>query len=126
MVIIVQGGMLILDEDPAPLDCVSATLSLHGSTALAPALQEAARSYAEACRGARIPVSGLTFTGSGPGITELERAARTRRSRSTPGSPTTSPSPTAPRPATTPACCAARSPTRCSRWSCTRTPACST
>ncbi|MET9686035.1 substrate-binding domain-containing protein [Streptomyces coeruleorubidus] len=77
LMIILQGFLLYLDDDPMPLDCRGGTLHLHGSTAFAPAVRDAAQQYQEHCPGARIPVDGNTFVGSSAGITKLESAGKT-------------------------------------------------
>ncbi|GGV26432.1 phosphate-binding protein [Actinomadura cremea] len=61
---------------PPPLDCVGGTLHLHGSTAFAPAVTEAAERYVELCggKGAAIPVGPGTFQGSTEGVRALDGA----------------------------------------------------
>lgn len=76
----VQAGFtLFLREDRRPpLDCVSGTLYLHGSTAFEPAVRAAARDYLERCDGAdvHIPLADDSFKGSTDGVTDLDRAGR--------------------------------------------------
>ncbi|MFI2434464.1 substrate-binding domain-containing protein [Streptomyces sp. NPDC018693] len=79
--VLAQSVTLLLPDDRAPLDCVGGTLHLHGSSAFAPAVRDAAARYEEACRGkdVDIPLGDGTFGGSGEGITELEAAGRRAR-----------------------------------------------
>ncbi|MFJ9583127.1 substrate-binding domain-containing protein [Streptomyces acidicola] len=62
---------------PAPLDCAGGTLHLHGSTAFAPVVLEAAKQYQETCeaKGAKIvPTEAGDFEGSGDGLEALDAA----------------------------------------------------
>lgn len=80
--VLLQSSLaLFWREEPPPLDCVGGTLRLHGSTAFAPAVTEAAERYVELCggKGAAIPVGPATFQGSTEGVTALERAGEDAR-----------------------------------------------
>ncbi|MBA2808679.1 substrate-binding domain-containing protein [Streptomyces sp. KM273126] len=62
---------------PAPLDCAGGTLRLHGSTAFAPVVLEAAKRYQETCeaKGVKIvPTEAGDFEGSGDGLEALAAA----------------------------------------------------
>ncbi|MPY52787.1 substrate-binding domain-containing protein [Streptomyces acidicola] len=62
---------------PAPLDCAGGTLHLHGSTAFAPVVLEAAKQYQETCeaKGVKIvPTEAGDFEGSGDGLEALNAA----------------------------------------------------
>ncbi|MBE1533927.1 substrate-binding domain-containing protein [Actinomadura algeriensis] len=75
--VLVQSSIaLFWRQSPPPLDCVGGTLRLHGSTAFAPAVSEAAGKYAELCggKGAAVPLGPGTFRGSTEGVNALERA----------------------------------------------------
>ncbi|MGD3113016.1 substrate-binding domain-containing protein [Streptomyces sp. YGL11-2] len=76
MAVLLQAGLtLFWPTRPAPLDCVGGTLHLEGSTAFAPAVQAAAKEYAQLCeaKGAKIAADDGAFQGSGEGIAALER-----------------------------------------------------
>jgi phosphate transport system substrate-binding protein len=60
-----------LNEDGAPLDCATGRLTLTGSTAVAPIMQEAADAYADTCPGAEFDYQ---FEGSGNGLRALAEA----------------------------------------------------
>ncbi|GAA1622765.1 PstS family phosphate ABC transporter substrate-binding protein [Actinoplanes couchii] len=75
--VLAQSGLILFRDDVRPpMDCVSGSLTLHGSTAFRPAITEAAERYVELCRGsdARIPIDDRTFLGSLEGINQLETA----------------------------------------------------
>ncbi|WP_328760064.1 substrate-binding domain-containing protein [Streptomyces sp. NBC_00271] len=62
------------DATAAPLDCATGTLTLSGSTAFAPVLQEAAKEYHRTCPDAFIPITADTFHGSVSGLDTLAAA----------------------------------------------------
>ncbi|MFB7437204.1 substrate-binding domain-containing protein [Streptomyces mirabilis] len=64
------------DATAAPLDCATGTLTLSGSTAFAPVLQEAAKQYHRTCPDAFIPITNDTFHGSVSGLDALAAAGR--------------------------------------------------
>ncbi|KAB8168715.1 phosphate ABC transporter substrate-binding protein [Streptomyces sp. 3MP-14] len=74
VIIVTQLGIsLSADDENAPLDCASGELTLTGSTAFAPVLDEAADSYESSCPDAEITVAA---GGSAQGLTQLDRAGR--------------------------------------------------
>ncbi len=56
--------------DPPPLDCARGTLTITGSTAFAPVVQEAAAAYANTCREARFAIE---MAGSSAGLDRLNQ-----------------------------------------------------
>ena len=83
----VQDGVIELGQltvslgsnDPAPLDCATGSLTLTGSTAFTPVLQEAADAYQATCPGADF---ALDTQGSGEGLRKLDEAGRANGSGS--------------------------------------------
>ena len=73
--------LFLREERRPPLDCVGGTLSLHGSTAFAPAVRAAAEDYLKRCEGAgvSIPLADNTFKGSTDGVTDLDQAGKNAR-----------------------------------------------
>lgn len=68
---IVETGRSLLFA-PAPLDCAAGRLTLTGSTAFAPVVEEAANLYSRTCPGASFT---FEFTGSVEGMRRLNQAA---------------------------------------------------
>ncbi|MFE5816726.1 substrate-binding domain-containing protein [Streptomyces sp. NPDC056479] len=70
--------LFLRDDRRPPLDCVSGTLHLHGSTAFAPAVRAAAEDYLDRCKGAdvAIPLDDNPFKGSTDGVTALDQAGK--------------------------------------------------
>ncbi|GAA3888929.1 PstS family phosphate ABC transporter substrate-binding protein [Streptomyces sedi] len=71
--IIVTQLLISLNDENAPLDCASGRLTLTGSTAFEPVLEDAAEMYERTCPDATIAVE---TRGSSDGLTELESAGR--------------------------------------------------
>lgn len=59
------------DDHPPPMGCAKGSLQVYGSTAFAPVMQDAARSYEKECEGASIHVDAH---GSTAGIRDLDSA----------------------------------------------------
>ncbi|UED88259.1 substrate-binding domain-containing protein [Streptomyces profundus] len=73
-VIVTQLGIsLASDDTTAPLDCATGHLTLTGSTAFAPVLEQAADAYRDTCPEAEITVA---TSGSAQGLAALDRAGR--------------------------------------------------
>jgi phosphate transport system substrate-binding protein len=70
---VVETGRSVLFA-PAPLDCAAGRLTLTGSTAFAPVVEEAANLYSRTCPGASFTSE---FTGSVDGMRRLNQAAST-------------------------------------------------
>ncbi|MGQ0779161.1 MAG: PstS family phosphate ABC transporter substrate-binding protein [Pseudonocardiales bacterium] len=77
LVIIGQLAISALRTDTAPLDCATGSLTLAGSTAFTPVLQEATDAYQATCPGAGFT---LDTQGSGEGLRKLDEAGRTNGS----------------------------------------------
>ncbi|MFD9962320.1 PstS family phosphate ABC transporter substrate-binding protein [Amycolatopsis sp. NPDC059020] len=71
-IIIAQFGVYVFN-DPSPLDCAKGNLTLTGSTAFAPVLEEATRQYRNSCGEANFTVA---FHGSTEGLRTLNEAGR--------------------------------------------------
>jgi ABC-type phosphate transport system substrate-binding protein len=80
VVILAQLIVSLSSNDTAPLDCATGKLTLTGSTAFAPVLQEAADAYEHSCPGSRFT---LNTRGSAEGLRELDQAGRKEGSGST-------------------------------------------
>jgi phosphate transport system substrate-binding protein len=73
VVILAQHAVSFFDNDNAPLDCAKGKLTLTGSTAFKPVLQEAADSYEKTCPDADFTVD---THGSAEGLRRLDREGR--------------------------------------------------
>nr|WP_240930111.1 substrate-binding domain-containing protein [Streptomyces coryli] len=75
MIILGQLALSLTQEDAtaAPLDCAKGKLTLGGSTAFAPVLKEAAKTYEDTCPDADIAVSAR---GSLQGLRDLDQAGK--------------------------------------------------
>ncbi len=82
VVVLGQFAVSLADEDAAPLDCATGDLTVVGSTAFEPVLQEAADSYQETCPDAGIDVRAQ---GSSEGLRELDAAGRSDEAGGTEG-----------------------------------------
>lgn len=72
--LVILGQLIVsLSNDTAPLDCATGKLTLTGSTAFAPVLQEATKAYENTCPGASFAIE---TQGSGAGVERLDRTGR--------------------------------------------------
>ncbi|WP_336081437.1 PstS family phosphate ABC transporter substrate-binding protein [Nocardia sp. SSK8] len=74
LVVMTQLLVAVLRPDPPPRDCAGGDLTVVGSTALAPAIREAADTYERTCTAAHFT---FDFTGTEPGLRALTLAGPT-------------------------------------------------
>ncbi|MFE3541395.1 PstS family phosphate ABC transporter substrate-binding protein [Nocardia sp. NPDC059177] len=74
VVVLTQLLVAVLRPDPPPRDCADGTLTIVGSTALAPAVRKAAENYEKTCTAARFE---FDFAGTEPGLRTLTLAGET-------------------------------------------------
>ncbi|WP_084497487.1 substrate-binding domain-containing protein [Nocardia amamiensis] len=72
-VIIVQLVMIRLEPEPTPLGCASGKLTVIGSSAFGPVIQEAAEQYRKRCTGAEF---AFAFDGTESGLEQLAKTGR--------------------------------------------------
>ncbi|MFF5291403.1 PstS family phosphate ABC transporter substrate-binding protein [Paractinoplanes globisporus] len=72
-IVIAQLVVFTQSNNGAPLDCASGHVNVTGSTAFAPIVQEAAKSYQDLCPGATF---AFDMRGSGEGLQFLDQAGR--------------------------------------------------
>ncbi|MEV6360266.1 PstS family phosphate ABC transporter substrate-binding protein [Nocardia asteroides] len=74
LVVMVQLLATVLRGDPPPRDCAAGSLTVVGSTAMAPMIRRAAQHYEKTCTGAHF---AFDFTGTEPGLRALAKAGPT-------------------------------------------------
>ncbi|MFJ8754015.1 substrate-binding domain-containing protein [Streptomyces sp. NPDC102441] len=70
-VVTLAGIIVVRDDSPPPMDCAKGTLTVTGSTAFEPVLEELEKKYEEECEGAEID---LDIHGSNVGVQKLDSA----------------------------------------------------
>lgn len=68
-VVALAGIIVVRDDSPPPMDCARGTLTVTGSTAFKPVLEELERTYEDECEGAEIV---LDIHGSNAGVRKLD------------------------------------------------------
>ncbi|MEV6309338.1 substrate-binding domain-containing protein [Streptomyces sp. NPDC051840] len=69
-VVTLAGIIVVRDDSPPPMDCAKGTLTIAGSTAFKPVVEELKQKYEEECEGATIR---LDIHGSNAGVRKLDR-----------------------------------------------------
>ncbi|WP_280339832.1 PstS family phosphate ABC transporter substrate-binding protein [Nocardia neocaledoniensis] len=75
LVVMVQLLATVLRADPPPRDCAAGSLTVVGSTAMAPMIRKAAENYEKTCTEAHF---AFDFTGTEPGLRTLTKAGPTQ------------------------------------------------
>ncbi|MFD9766566.1 substrate-binding domain-containing protein [[Kitasatospora] papulosa] len=68
-VVTLAGIIVVRDDSPPPMDCAAGTLTVTGSTAFKPVLEELGKTYEDECEGATIR---LDVHGSNAGVRKLD------------------------------------------------------
>ncbi|MFE3517727.1 substrate-binding domain-containing protein [Streptomyces sp. NPDC059166] len=68
-VVALAGIIVVRDDSPPPMDCAEGTLTITGSTAFKPVVEELRRKYEQECEGATIR---LDIHGSNAGVRKLD------------------------------------------------------
>jgi phosphate transport system substrate-binding protein len=75
-VIVVQVVVNVLAPEPAPLECAEGSVTVVGSTAFAPVIQEAAQQYTKRCTGAKFTFG---FEGTERGLDRITKEGKDNR-----------------------------------------------